>query len=490
MNRQNPLTLITPIKPDKLGELREILDYAKYTLENIKGFEERVKFKELYEEVHYLRWIIIDDPNSEFFRDKGPDQEPKLVYSSNFDRSIDHHLDALAADDLASIEKMDGKAIHSEQNTLTDQIYSCCEGYPEKRDAKSRKDYLKKHMVGVSAFYKGSPRRSVSQIKKENKLRVRLRELLDENKKDWKNLTAREIHQKLRSAIANEPDYKWTKDKFKMPRKSWPKFILLILVILILLPVIVIWQMIVQFGHENKDKYFTTYRSDIPRGKTEILEEYEDLTDGERPEPIARLDLPADEAILKRKKDMVINYQNQFSQLVDMKPGKVRLITFNAMMLFARVLIPIWYVEGKLLNIPTIHFARWVLFDDNKRVLFFSNFDGSWQQYLGDFIDQSGWGLSAIFSNTTVFPKTNWLGITGLLSMRNILPKSKNFFPGGAYDEEHFLAWSRSTELPTNIWYSAYPDLSIKNVNNNSRIRVMLAKNLSEKKARKFFELI
>jgi hypothetical protein len=164
--------------------------------------------------------------------------------------------------------------------------------------------------------------------------------------------------------------------------------------------------------------------------------------------------------------------QNQFSQLVSMKPGKVRLITFRFMMLFARILIRYKFVEGKLLGIPTIHFARWVLFDNNKRVLFFSNFDGSWQQYLGDFIDKSGWGLTGIFSNTSDFPKTKFL------------------ITGGAYDEEHFLAWSRNSEIQTQIWYNAYPHLSIKNVNNNSRIRHELIKNLSERGAAKFLKLI
>jgi len=164
--------------------------------------------------------------------------------------------------------------------------------------------------------------------------------------------------------------------------------------------------------------------------------------------------------------------QNQFSQLVTMKPGPARLFTYKAMMLLARNLIRYLFVEGKLMGIPTIHFARWVLFDDNKRVIFFSNFDGSWQQYLGDFIDKSGWGLTGIFSNTKLFPKTRFL------------------LTGGAYDEEHFLAWSRNSEIPTQIWYNAYPHLSIKNVNNNSRIRCLLMQDLSEKEAAEFLKLI
>jgi hypothetical protein len=148
----------------------------------------------------------------------------------------------------------------------------------------------------------------------------------------------------------------------------------------------------------------------------------------------------------------------------------MRLVTLHAFMIFTRVLVANLFVKGKLMGIPTIHFARWVLIDNNKHMMFFSNYDGSWQQYLGDFIDKSGWGLTAIFSNTKVFPKTNYL------------------LTGGAYDEEHFLAWSRGTQVLTQVWYSAYHHLSIKNVINNTTIRNELRKNLSEKQAQVFLK--
>jgi hypothetical protein len=108
------------------------------------------------------------------------------------------------------------------------------------------------------------------------------------------------------------------------------------------------------------------------------------------------------------------------------------------------------------------------MLDNNKQVLFFSNFDGSWQQYLGDFIDQSGWGLTGIFGNTMFFPKARYV------------------FWGGAYDERHFLAWARYTQVPTQVWYSAYPHLSIKNVTTNSIIRSELIRNLNERQAQTF----
>jgi hypothetical protein len=153
-----------------------------------------------------------------------------------------------------------------------------------------------------------------------------------------------------------------------------------------------------------------------------------------------------------------------------MKPGKMRLITFLGVMLLARVLVKTLFVKGKLMGIPTIHFARWVLIDNNKRMIFASNFDGSWQQYLGDFIDKSGWGLTGIYSNTDRFPITKYL-----------------FFKG-AKDEEHFLAWSRATEVPTQVWYNAYPHLSIKNVNNNGYIREELMRDLDEQQAQQFLK--
>ena len=133
-----------------------------------------------------------------------------------------------------------------------------------------------------------------------------------------------------------------------------------------------------------------------------------------------------------------------------------------------RFLIRSFFVKGKLMGIPTIHFARWVQLDDGERLLFFSNFDGSWTQYLGDFIDKSGWGLNAIFGNTRTFPRIWFL------------------FFRGAYDEMHFLGWSRSTQIPTQVWYAASVGQSIKNINDNTLTRNDLGRNLSERRARQF----
>ena len=44
---------------------------------------------------------------------------------------------------------------------------------------------------------------------------------------------------------------------------------------------------------------------------------------------------------------------------------------------------------GYLSNINTIHFARWVLMPGSNRLMFFSNYGGSWESYLEDFITKA-----------------------------------------------------------------------------------------------------
>jgi hypothetical protein len=109
--------------------------------------------------------------------------------------------------------------------------------------------------------------------------------------------------------------------------------------------------------------------------------------------------------------------------------------------------------QGSLSGITSIHFARWVVIDGGKKLLFLSNYDGSWENYLDDFIDRASNGLTAIWSNTTGFPRTSYL------------------IYGGAQDELLFKTLTRRSQVLSLVWYSAYPDLSVQNVQANAAIR-------------------
>ena len=418
MIKQHPLILLTPVKPNSVERLNVALDKIKKALQ--AGIE--TEFKKV-STVHYARWVILSE---ESFRDTPACPVGiRLIFSSNYDGDEDHHLTELSTH-LAN---------------YIDEIYDCCEGYPENRTPESRKKYLMQWRLGTAAFFAGAPGRTLQQIQQEKKLRDHIFQYVVKN--NWNGKSAVEIHSAIRNEIDSKAEFEWSKQKAKKPGINWLVFLPYALLLLVALPFIILWALYIFFFHELWDKPKTITLSQIPDSKISRLEKDEDL-------------FP----------------QNQFTQVAVMKPGLIRYLNFQIWMLRTRVLAGSVFVKGKLLNIPTIHFARWVLIDRGKHVLFFSNFDGSWQQYLGDFIDQSGWGLSGIFSNTVNFPKTRFM------------------VTGGAYDEEHFLAWSRSTQIPTQVWYSAYHDLSIKNINNNTNIRNELRKNLNEKKAQLFLKRI
>ena len=138
--------------------------------------------------------------------------------------------------------------------------------------------------------------------------------------------------------------------------------------------------------------------------------------------------------------------QNHLTTLTNIKPGAFRLRTLKGVLWLINLLAKTVFITGSLGGIPTIHFARWLLIDNDRRLLFFSNYDGSWASYLGDFVDKANYGLTAVWSNTDNFPPTRFL------------------FFGGAQHIEAFKAWSRYSNEYAAVWYSAYPTASVRNI--------------------------
>jgi hypothetical protein len=164
--------------------------------------------------------------------------------------------------------------------------------------------------------------------------------------------------------------------------------------------------------------------------------------------------------------------QNQLTHLVEIKEGSFRLGLLKLVLAAINFLAKTVYNKGKLGGIPSIHFARWLIIDNNKRLLFFSNFDGSWESYLGDFVDKAAVGLTGVWSNTKNFPRT------------------RNLVQQGAADEQHFKQWARYYQNSTQVWYSAYKTLSVENINNNALIRSGLFVEMNEHDAQLWLDQI
>jgi len=165
--------------------------------------------------------------------------------------------------------------------------------------------------------------------------------------------------------------------------------------------------------------------------------------------------------------------QNHLASLTRVKPGLVHAVALRATLFVINLLSRFWFNVGTLGNIPTILSARWVLIDGGRRLLFLDNYGGAWDSYLNEFIDMEAVkGLNAIWTNTFV-------EVEGRQGGRYSFPETRFYFWKGAQAEQPFKAYVRESQIETIVWYSAYPTLSVVNINNSTAIRQSLAKPLS-----------
>jgi len=231
MIRQQPLTLISPVKNAEIDKLNLILLTMRDGLEN--GVTE--EFEKLGT-IHYLRLVILNpyDADGNVFEN----MPTRLVLSTDYDGEEEQHLNEL-------ITKAPG---------FVDKLYNCCEGYPAiaERTAYNRVEYLKKGITKSAAFFAGAPGRSLEQIKKESDLRNYIWHLIQSN--NWMNKSAAEIHKTVKENVFTQSQFEWAKQKVNLPKENWLGMALLGVILLILLPFVIIWIIVLHFVHEIKDK--------------------------------------------------------------------------------------------------------------------------------------------------------------------------------------------------------------------------------------------
>jgi hypothetical protein len=142
-------TFITPIIEDDTVE-EALKQYLRTRVEphydehSIVKCQETFRFDEI-RNLHFCSFIILDRDGEEF--------PPCLVFEATFDGSRDSFLDTLL--------RQASTAIH--------EIYSHCKGYPKSglKAPKLVQDYLAAHDVGAHTIFRGSPGRTVEQVKGE-----------------------------------------------------------------------------------------------------------------------------------------------------------------------------------------------------------------------------------------------------------------------------------------------------------------------------------
>ena len=300
---------------------------------------------------------------------------------------------------------------------------------------------MKKKLKNYETFYVGTRGRSVGQIKKEFVLYNALRDFVDDQ--NFTGLSSKTIFRQIKAFVKQRDDLQWALKKesgygwlwYVRRTVSFVGQLLYIIVkgILLALPTLLWLRKLEKSDGVNHDR--------ISLARREALEKAED-----------------------------IHLQNQMTHIVDIKPGWYRFQLSRLSLRIINFLASYCYNKGKLGGIPSIHFARWMVLD--RQFVFFSNFDGSWINYLGDFIDKASTGLTAAWSCTIGFPRTRWL------------------IKDGASIAQQFKRWARNLQQPTQVWYAAYPNYSVENINDHSKIRQVLAGALHGKKLDQWLALL
>lgn len=441
---QYAMAVVVPVKADQGQRLRRRLrSINEETIAKMQGrpTPTAIPFHEM-ESVHYARLVLIDESEQH-------DDPAFLVLSTNYDGAIGASQRNEERARAAHIDELVNKAYKG-----FDKVFACCEGYEGGSPPETLVAFLahSERQVPPETFYVGSSGRSRQQIFDEINLREKIEEAADRvTKRQKDDATPDDVRDQIvaelkKMKVTIPPPFPAQPDgKKKIKRDGLWLLILLIVALaavavalaavgvtltkaivappIVLVALLIILYLILRF-HEWKDV------PDFPRHDRETREHTEEASIGEN-----------------------LFMQNQLTHLVDIKDGRFRSFVIKVVFAALHYLATYLFNNGRLGNIPSIHFARWMFLGKKRRVLFFSNFDNSWQSYLGDFVDQASTGLTAVWSNTKGYPKT------------------KNLLRAGSRNATSFLAWTRAHQLPTDVWYSAYPALSVRNLNANTLLR-------------------
>jgi hypothetical protein len=424
MPHQVALTVAAPVRPGEVESLKQLLATMGDGLANGSVVDLGV-----LEGVHFARFVLVDEAADL----RGEPLPAWLVYMSDLDVSREQHLDDLV--DSA------GEGL--------DKLFGHCAGYPDsaERPREQRLAYLRRHRIEEQAFYVNTIGRTMGQIRAEAELRDRLEEFLD-GAGDLRGKDPPEIRRALRDHIEGDSALRWARRPPAGPDlgfrlRELAHLVGLPLLLLVLSPFLLLAApvfLILLRRHERRDP--------APHIK---------------PPPARVQELAALEDHL---------VQNPFTALGMVKPGLFRRLTLIGVLYAIDYVTRHVFNRGNLAGVKTIHFARWVFLDEKRRMIFASNYDGSLESYMDDFIDKIAWGLNIVFSNGFGFPRARWL------------------VADGARDELAFKDYLRLHQVPTRVWYSAYGRLTSANIANNERIRAGLCSEPDRKETERWLQAL
>lgn len=415
MTPQDNIMIVAPIPPEREDELRRLLRSMNVEDGIYDPSNTLVPFH-LIDTLHFARFVILEDDTREDLLAYGEKLAPagkSLALLCDFDGSPHQFLQDLSHRASAGLLK----------------IFSCCDKGPTSANLHS---WLESHNIRASACYVNWLGRTAIQVREEQLLYRALDKHID-------HLPAtnsiREMWSSLREYVESECNAGRLHLTPEQPTPiAWrisnlAHLIGIPIVLLLLSPFLLLYLPLFLFQLRVQEK---TDPVIAPRPAVRHAHELSSLEDH--------------------------MLTNQFSAYGNLKPGLFRKLTITAVFMAIDYTARHIYKRGFLARVVTIHFARWVFLDRKSRAFFASNYDGSLEAYMGDFINKVAWGLNIVFSNGLGYPRTNWL------------------IKQGAKDELTFKDYLRRHQLPTQVWYNSSPGLTAGDMERNARIRSGLEK--------------
>lgn len=401
---QSAVTIVTGLSPTSIGPLQQLLETAGQD----PAHNSIVPFAR-FADVHFARFFILPAATDR----QGVAFSPRLVFLADVDGPAEAFLRELVA------AAGDG----------LDLIYRYCHDYPGRVGLL---DYLQRSSVGTAALYVNTVGRTVGQIHQEAQLHDAIEAFLDANSANLRGCPPRQVRALIQEFVEREPSLAWARQPpptagVQHVVNQKVQFALVGAAGIILFPWLVLaapFYLAILRWHETHD--------------------------------VAEDIVPDDALIQKLAAQEDHGVQNPFTSAGFLKPGLFRKLTSSVVLWGTNFLARQLFNHADLIGVKTIHFARWVFLDHKQRLFFASNYDGSLENYMDDFIDKIAWGLNIVFSNGVDYPETRFLVLDG------------------ATNEQVFKRFNLTHQLVTPFWYAAYQGVTALNIENNTRIRAGL----------------
>jgi hypothetical protein len=427
MTPQSNFMIAAPIIPEREDALRALLETMNLRPGVVDPQNTLFPFGR-FEELHVARFVILKD---ETLGDLPPeDALPNAPVRLAFLGDCDGEAESLLAQFVAQA----GDGLR--------QIFSHCEGFSSDADLLG---WMRQHSLTPAAQYVNWVGRTVRQIREEAALRAAFQAYLARHPgafdgqrpskiRDWL-ITVYQVEGPTQTPPARTP-FGWLA-RHLLNLVGVPVALLLLSPLLLIFAPVFLW--ILRRG-EKTDPVITPAPSPAHVDALSLIEDH-DVT-------------------------------NQFSAFGSVKPGLFRRWTLVFIFWVLDFSTHHIYTRGRLARVNTIHFARWVFTDDKRRLFFASNYDGSLDSYMDDFINKVAFGVNLVFGNGLGFPRTKFLLFGGI----------KNELPYKRYLRRH--------QLPTQVWYKAYPGLTAADLTRNTMIREGLEGRMTDDQARQWLALI